>query len=112
MIDTNRRTITEHKCINARFLIESTVRSTIESFQALEMEGWVGMDYDDSGSDVTFTQTRLETDEEYNIRIARERDAEDRAKVHKARDRERRYQNYLKLKEEFGEFREHWQEGE
>ena len=96
MSDTNRRTITEHKCINARFLIESTVRSTIESFQALEMEGWVGMDYDDSGSDVTFTQTRLENDVEYNNRIALETTEEKRRY-------ERRYQNYLKLKEEFGE---------
>ena len=102
MIETNRKTITEHKYINARFLIESTVRSTIESLQALEMEGWVGMDYDDSDSDVIFTQTRLETDEEYNHRIAMEKDAKDRAKMHKARDREHRYQNYLKLKEEFG----------
>ena len=102
MIETNRKTITEHQYINARFLIESTVRSTIESLQALEMGGWVRMDYDDSDSDVTFTRTRLETNEEYNIRLARERDAEDRAKVHKARDRESRYQQYLKLKEEFG----------
>jgi hypothetical protein len=103
MIDTNRRTITEHKCINARFLIESTVRSTIESFQALEMEGWVGMDYDDSGSDVTFTQTRLETDEEYNQRIKAETAWKQRAEKQLERARESRYQQYLKLKEEFGE---------
>jgi hypothetical protein len=102
MIDTNRRTVTEHKYINARFLIETTVRDTIVALQALEGEGWVEMNYDDSDGDVTLTQRRLETDEEYNQRIALEKDSEDRAKVHKARDRERRYQNYLKLKEEFG----------
>jgi hypothetical protein len=102
MSDTNRKTITDYKYINARFLIETTVRSTIESLQALEMEGWVGMDYDYSDSDVIFTQTRLENDEEYNHRIAMEKDAEDRAKKHKERDRECRHQDYLKLKEEFG----------
>ena len=29
-----------------------------------------------------------------------------------AQERERRFKMYLELKEEFGEFREHWQEGE
>ena len=102
MIDTNRRTVTEHKYINARFLIESTVRSTIESLQALEMEGWVGMDYDDYDGDVTFTQTRLETDEEYNQRIKEETDWKQRAEKQLEKARESRYRNYLKLKEEFG----------
>ena len=29
-----------------------------------------------------------------------------------AQERERRFKMYLELKEEFGEFREHWKEGE
>jgi len=100
MIETKRRTVTEYKYINAIHLIETTVRDTIVALQALGVQGWVGMDYDSSDGEVTFTQTRLETDEEHNYRIAMEKNAESRAKV---RDRERRYQDYLKLKEEFGE---------
>jgi hypothetical protein len=105
MIDTNRRTVTKHMYINARFLIETTVRETIVALQALEAEGWVGMDYDnDDDGDVTFTQTRLETDEEYNYRINAETQwakcAEKQKQLEK--ERERRYQDYLKLKEEFG----------
>jgi hypothetical protein len=102
MIETNRRTITEHKYIDARYLIEYTVRETIVALQALEMEGWVGIDYDISDGGVTFTKTRLETDEEYNHRIAMEKDAKDRAEKQLEKVRERRYQDYLKLKEEFG----------
>jgi hypothetical protein len=75
----------------------------IEYLETLEGEGWDVIKYDNEDNDITLTQRRLETDEEYNHRIALEKDSEDRAKVHKARDRERRYQNYLKLKEEFGE---------
>ena len=95
MIETNRRTITEHKYIDARYLIEYTVRETIVALQALEMEGWVGIDYDISDGGVTFTKTRLETDEEYDDRTkAQARWAQ--------KEVEYRYQAYLKLKEEFG----------
>ena len=110
MIDTNRKTITEHKYINVRFLIESTVEGTIAALQALEVQGWVGMDYDDDG-DVTFIRTRLETDEEYDKRMALVEDFEKRRIKDMDRERKHRYQQDLKLKEEFGEFREYWEEG-
>ena len=112
MIDTNRRTITLRKYLSVSEFVQSTVEGMIEYLQALGVEGWTRVDYDDSDNDITLTQQRLETNEEYADRLAREKDAKDRAKMHKARDRERRYKDYLKLKEEFGEFREHWQEGE
>ena len=101
MIDTNRKTITEHKYVNVGFLIESTVKDTIVALQALGAQGWWGMEYDDDG-DVTFTQTRLETDEEYDKRIAMEEDDEKRRIRSIDGQRMRRYQNYLTLKEEFG----------
>ena len=101
MIDTNRKTITEYKYINVRFLIVPTVKDTIAALQAFEVQGWVGMDYDDDG-DVTFIRTRLETDEEYEKRIAMEEDDEKRRIRSIDGQRMRRYQNYLKLKEEFG----------
>ena len=112
MIDTNRRTIPDYTCICADDFIRPTVKQMIEYLETLEGEGWVVIKYDNEDNDITLTQWRLETDEEYNHRVALEKNAESHAKVHKALDRERRYQDYLKLKEEFGEFREHWQEGE
>ena len=110
MIDTNRKTITEHKYVHVRHLIESTVEGTIAALQALEVQGWAGMDYDDDG-DVTFIRTRLETDEEYDKRIAMEEDFEKRRIRDIDHQRKQRYQQYLKLREEFGEFREYWEEG-
>lgn len=101
MIDTNRKTITEHKYVNVGHLIESTVEDTIVALQALGAQGWVGMEYDYDG-DVIFTQTRLETDEEYEKRIAMEEVFEKRRIKDIDEQRMRRYQNYLKLKEEFG----------
>ncbi len=95
MTETNRKIITEHKYINAIHLIETTVQDTIWALQRLEMEGWVGMDYDNNDGDVTFTRTRLETDEEYNNRT--------KAQTQWAqKEVDYRYQAYLKLKEEFG----------
>lgn len=95
MTDTNRKTITEKKYINAIHLIETTVQDTITALQRLGMEGWVGMDYDAMDADVTFTRTRLETDEEYDDRTkAQARWAQ--------KEVEHRYQAYLKLKEKFG----------
>jgi len=102
MIDTNRRTITGYVYICADDFIRPTVKQMIEYLETLEGEGWDVIKYDNEDNDITLTQRRLETDEEYNLRIAMEKDSKDRAKVNKARDRERRYQNYLKLKEEFG----------
>jgi len=83
--------------------LQPTVKQMIEYLETLAEEGWNEIECDDSDNDVLRLRRRLETDEEYNHRIAMEKDAEDRAKKHKARDRERRYQDYLKLKEEFGE---------
>ena len=95
MTDTNRKTIIEHKYIDAIHLIKGTVRETIVALQAIGAQGWVGMDYDVMDADVTFTMTRLETDEEYDDRIkAQARWAQ--------KEVEHRYQAYLKLKEEFG----------
>ena len=102
MIETNRRTVTGYIYICADDFIRPTVKQMIEYLETLEGEGWDVIKYDPEDNDVTLTQRRLETDEEYNHRIAMEKDAKDRAKVHKARDRERRYQTYLNLKKEFG----------
>ena len=110
MTDTNRKTITEHKYVHVRHIIELTVENTIVALQALGAQGWVGMDYDDDG-DVTFIRTRLETDEEYYKRMALVEDFEKRRIKDMDRERKHRYQEYLKLKEEFGEFREYWEEG-
>jgi hypothetical protein len=102
MIDTNRRNVTKYTYICADDFIRPTVKQMIEYLETLEGEGWAGVHYDNEDNDITLTQQRLETDEEYNRRIALEKDAKDRAKMHKARNRESRYQDYLKLKEEFG----------
>ena len=103
MINTNRRTITDYVYICADDFIRPTVKQMAEYLKTLEEQGWDAIKYDAEDNDVNLSQRRLETDEEYNQRIAREKDAKDRAKMHKARDRERRYQDYLKLKKEFGE---------
>jgi predicted nucleotide-binding protein (sugar kinase/HSP70/actin superfamily) len=103
MSDTDRKTITDYKYICADDFIRPTVKQMAEYLKTLEEQGWDVLKYDNDDNDVALAQRRLETDEEYNHRIAMEKDANDRAKVHKARDRESRYQNYLKLKEEFGE---------
>lgn len=104
MIETNRRVVTKYEYINLEDFIKPTVKQMAEYLETLGEEGWGEIEYDPGDPEcIALLRRRLETDEEYNRRIFWEKEAEDRAKKHKARDRERRYQDYLKLKEEFGE---------
>ena len=102
MTETNRQVVTRNLYLPVCIFLQPTVKQMIEYLEILAEEGWSEIEYDDSDDDLTLSQRRLETDEEYNRRIFWEKEAEDRAKAHRTRDRERRYQDYLKLKEEFG----------
>jgi hypothetical protein len=103
MSDTNRQIVTKYEYINLIDFIKPTVKQTAEYLETLEEEGWGEIKFDPEDPEcISLLQHRLETDEEYNRRITWEKDAEDRAKKHKVQGRERRYRDYLKLKEEFG----------
>ena len=103
MINTNRRTVTGYIYICADDFIRPTVKQMIEYLETLEGEGWDVITYDREDNDITLTQQRLETDEEYNQRITAETDWKQRAEKQLEKAREGRYRDYLKLKEEFGE---------
>ena len=109
MTDTNRKTVTQHKYIHFVDFFQSSVEETAVYIRKLWEEGWTSIVYDEL--EVTLTQRRLETDEEYDKRIAMEEDFEKRRIKDIDGQHKRRYQQYLKLKEEFGEFREYWEEG-
>ena len=109
MTDTNRKTITQTKYIHFVDFFKSSVEETAVYIRKLWEEGWTSIDYDEC--EVTLTQTRFETDEEYDKRIAMEEEFEKRRIKDIDGQRKRRYQDYLRLREEFGEFREHWEEG-
>ena len=100
MIDTNRKTITEHKYIGFSDFFQPSVQEMILYLENLKVQGWTGMNYDEE--DVTLTQTRLENEIEYENRIAMEEDFEKRRIKDIDGQHKRRYQQYLKLKEEFG----------
>ena len=100
MIDTNRKTVTQHKYIHFVDFFQSSVEKTAVYIRELSEEGWTGIDYDEC--EVTLTQRRLETDEEYEERIAMETNFKQRAETLKELARKSRYEQYLKLKEEFG----------
>jgi hypothetical protein len=108
MIETNRKTVTKHKFVHFEDFFQSDVEQTAVYIQKLWEEGWTEIEYDES--EVTLTQRRLETVKEYEERIKMEEDFEKRRISDIDHQRKHRYQQYLKLKEEFGEFREHWQE--
>jgi hypothetical protein len=76
------------------------VEQTAVYIRKLWEEGWTGIEYDES--EVILTQMRLETDEEYEERIAMEEDLEKWRISDIDHQRKHRYQQYLKLKEEFG----------
>jgi hypothetical protein len=100
MIDTNRKTITQHKYIHFVDFFQSSVEETAVYIRELWKEGWTGIEYDES--EVTLTQRRLETDEEYEERIKMEEDFEKRRIREIDYQLKQRYLQYLKLKEEFG----------
>ena len=100
MTDTNRKTVTAHKYIGFFDFFQPSVQEMILYLENLKVQGWTGMNYDEE--DVTLTQRRLETDEEYETRIAMEEDFKKRRIRDMDRERKHRYQQYLKLKEEFG----------
>ena len=100
MIDTNRKTVTTHKYIHFVDFFQSSVEKTAVYIRELSEDGWTGIDY--AECDVALIRTRLETDEEYEERIAMEEDFEKRRIKDIDGQRKRRYQQYLKLKEEFG----------
>ena len=100
MIDTNRKTVTKHKFISFFHFFQPSVQEMILYLENLKVQGWTGMNYDEE--DVNLTQTRLETDEEYEERIAMETNFKQRAETQKEWARKSRYEQYLRLKEEFG----------
>ena len=100
MIDTNRKTVTTHKYIHFIDFFQSSVEETAVYIRKLSEEGWTGIDY--AECEVALIRTRLETDEEYEERIAMETNFEQRAETQKEWARKSRYEQYLKLKEEFG----------
>ena len=100
MIDTNRKTVTKHKFICFFDFFQFSVQEMILYLENLKVQGWTEMNYDED--DVLLTQTCLETDEEYENRIKMEEDFEKRCISDSDNQRKLRYQQYLKLKEEFG----------
>jgi hypothetical protein len=101
MINTNRRTITKYQFVSFFDFFQPSVQEMILYLENLKVQGWTGMNYDED--EVTLTQRRLETDEEYEKRIAMEEEFEKRRIKDIDGQRKRRYQDYLRLKEEFGE---------
>ena len=101
MIDTNRKTVTAHKYIGFFDFFQPSVQEMILYLENLKVQGWTGMNYDEE-DDVTLTQTRLENDVEYENRMAMEEDFEKRRIREIDHQRKHRYQQYLKLREEFG----------
>ena len=111
MTETDRKTRTDNKFFLPEEVFQPTLGETIIYLGDLRDQGWERVKYDNANEEVVLSRDRPETDEEYAHRLWLESETKASLDEGEKLRKRARFEVYLRLREEFGEFREYWEEG-